>query len=137
MSSPYHFLVVEDQAITRSIIVTMLKKLGHTKISEAENGQQALALLQSGEPVGMPINFIISDWRMPVMDGVALIRAIRTSNELQHLPVLLMTAFAETDNGNLSLHTGADECIDKQLLSAKFLENALNTIIAKRTLVSI
>lgn len=136
MSTQFHFLVVEDQAITRSIIVTMLKRLGYSKITEADNGKNALALLQAGDSTDTPINFVISDWRMPVMDGIALTRAIRASDALQHLPVLLMTAFAETDYAGMMLHTGADECIDKQFLSVKFLDGALNTIFAKRSLVS-
>ncbi|MGZ5818439.1 MAG: response regulator [Burkholderiaceae bacterium] len=136
MSTPFHILVVDDQAITRSIIVALLKKLGHSKVSEAENGQKALAILQSEEPTDSPINFIISDWRMPIMDGLALIRAIRACSDLQHLPVLLMTAYAETDDLGITLHTGADEYIDKQFLSTKFLEAAINSTMDKKSVAS-
>jgi two-component system chemotaxis response regulator CheY len=132
MSSPFHFLVIDDQAITCSIMMAMLKKLGHTKVSVAADGQKALALLQPSESPDMPINFIISDWRMPIMDGLALLRTIRTTKGMQHLPVLLMTTDAERENIDVAIQAGADGYIDKQFLNAGFLDVTLKKILKNR-----
>jgi len=125
----HHFLVVDDQPITRLIIITMLNGLGYPKASEAENGQQALDLLQSGNVTDIPVTCVITDWNMPVMDGLTLLRTIRATDTLQHLPVLMVTADTRTNTIDAALQAGADGYMDKGLLSAGTLNEMLDRIL--------
>ena len=132
MLSRLHFLVVDDLPTIRYVVVTLLREIGCTNISEAGDGKQALKLLQSGGGPGMPINFILTDWKMPVMDGMALLRAIRASDGLAHLPVLMITAEAEDDSVAAAAEAGADGYIIKTFLSLETLRNALDGILQER-----
>lgn len=135
MAPPFHFLVVDDLPTTRFMIVALLKRLGHTTVSEAEDGEQALKRLQSSEAPGTPVNFVITDWHMPVMDGLTLLRTIRASADLLHLPVLMITSEAESDNISAATQAGADGYLVKPALSAAIFKETLNKILVKRELV--
>jgi two-component system chemotaxis response regulator CheY len=86
------FLVVDDSATMRRIIRNNLKALGHDAVVEAENGQAALAKLASDG-----VDFVIADWAMPVMNGLELVQAIRSSASHADLPVLMVTAVDQED----------------------------------------
>ncbi len=87
------FLVVDDFSTMRRIVRNLLKELGFTNIEEAEDGAVALAKLKSGS-----FDFVISDWNMPNMTGIELLRAIRGDAALSSLPVLMITAEAKKEN---------------------------------------
>ncbi|MCX7880618.1 MAG: response regulator [Ignavibacteria bacterium] len=80
------FLVVDDSPTMRRIVVNALKSFGIDDIVEAEDGQDALAKLQSNK-----IDFIITDWNMPNMTGLDLTKAIRNSDQWKDLPILMVT----------------------------------------------
>jgi two-component system chemotaxis response regulator CheY len=81
------FLVVDDSVTMRRIVVNTLKALGYNKYVEAEHGRDALEKLDSdGE-----INFVITDWNMPVMSGLELTKAIRNNEKVKTLPILMVT----------------------------------------------
>jgi two-component system chemotaxis response regulator CheY len=81
------FLVVDDSVTMRRIVVNTLKALGYNKYVEAEHGRDALDKLDSdGE-----INFVITDWNMPVMSGLELTKAIRNNEKVKTLPILMVT----------------------------------------------
>jgi two-component system chemotaxis response regulator CheY len=79
-------LVVDDSAITRRILANSLRGLGFDTIVEATDGKAALELCRP------ELDLIISDWNMPTMSGVEMLRALRSHPELAHIPVLLVTA---------------------------------------------
>jgi two-component system chemotaxis response regulator CheY len=87
------FLVVDDFSTMRRIVRNLLKELGFTNIEEAEDGAVALAKLKGGG-----FDFVISDWNMPNMTGIELLRAIRGDAALSSLPVLMITAEAKKEN---------------------------------------
>ncbi|MEI6318700.1 MAG: chemotaxis response regulator CheY [Pseudomonadota bacterium] len=87
------FLVVDDFSTMRRIVRNLLKELGFTNIEEAEDGAVALAKLKAGS-----FDFVISDWNMPNMTGIELLRAIRGDAALSSLPVLMITAEAKKEN---------------------------------------
>jgi len=81
------FLVVDDSATMRRIVGNSLRNLGYQNFVEAGDGKDALEKLAAdGE-----INFIITDWNMPVMSGLELTKAIRSNPKFEHLPILMVT----------------------------------------------
>ena len=80
-------LVVDDQESMRDIISHMLKQLGFRNVFTAEDGVRAYTMLKNGN-----FDFVVTDWNMPNMTGIQLLKAIRQNNDLKALPVLLVTA---------------------------------------------
>jgi len=80
-------LVVDDFATMRRIIKSLLQELGYSQIQEADDGASALPMLKSGT-----FDFVVTDWNMPGMTGIALLKAIRAEPALKALPVLMVTA---------------------------------------------
>jgi two-component system chemotaxis response regulator CheY len=101
-------LVVDDFSTMRRIVKNCLKQLGYTNIEEAENGDQAFSRMQSGD-----IQFIVSDWNMPVMDGLALLAKVRGDDALKDTPFLMVTAEAEQDKVVAAIKAGVNNYIVK------------------------
>jgi two-component system, chemotaxis family, chemotaxis protein CheY len=85
-------LVVDDFQTMRRIIRGVLKELGFANIVEADNGVRALEVLK-----GAKIDFIVSDWNMPEMTGIELLKAVRASEEWKDLPFLMVTAEGKSE----------------------------------------
>ena len=81
------FLVVDDSVTMRRIVVNTLKTLGYNHYVEAEHGKDALEKLNTDQA----INFVITDWNMPVMSGLELTKAIRNNDKIKSLPILMVT----------------------------------------------
>lgn len=120
-----HFLVVDDFSTMRRIVRNLLKEHGFTNVSEAEDGHQALNRLHLGG-----IEFVVTDWNMPNMDGLALLQAIRATPNLRHLPVLMVTAEAKKENIVAAAQAGADGYIVKPFTSAT-LKEKMDKIFSK------
>ncbi len=86
-------LVVDDFGTMRRIIKNILRQIGYVKILEADNGLSALDVLRQEK-----IDFIISDWNMPEMPGIELLKAVRASEEWKDLPFLMVTAEGKKEN---------------------------------------
>jgi len=85
-------LIVDDFSTMRRIIKNLLRDLGFTNTTEADDGQTALPVLKSGS-----FDFLITDWNMPGMTGIELLKAVREDPNLNSLPVLMVTAEAKKD----------------------------------------
>lgn len=120
------FLVVDDFSTMRRIVRNLLKELGFTNVDEAEDGVVALQKLKS---VGT-FQFVVSDWNMPNMTGIELLRAIRADESLKHLPVLMITAEAKKENIIEAAQSGASGYIVKPFTAA-VLEEKMNKIFEK------
>lgn len=131
-----HFLVVDDQAPVRYVVARLLNALGHHRVSEAEDGEKALVLLRADHAAETPCNFVVTDWNMPVMDGLTLLKTIRASAALQDLPVLMITSVAEQESISAVIRAGANDYILKSSLSAAILRQAISRILMKRRLSS-
>ena len=81
------FLIVDDSSTMRRIVVNTLKSLGYSDYVEAEDGKVAFDKLTADDS----INFVITDWNMPVMTGLELTRAIRANDKTKGLPILMVT----------------------------------------------
>lgn len=86
-------LVVDDFSTMRRIIKNILRQIGFTNIVEADDGTTAWEALNKDK-----IDFIISDWNMPQMTGIELLRKVRASEEFMDLPFLMVTAEAQQEN---------------------------------------
>ncbi len=135
MSSPLHFLIVDDFSTMRRIIAGLLKELGYTKISEAEDGEKALLLLRSSARADNDIDFVISDWNMPIMDGLTLLQKVRASSDLNDMPFLMVTAEAKKENILAAAQAGADGYIVKPF-NAATLQEKLNKVMTKKGMTS-
>lgn len=119
------FLVVDDFSTMRRIVRNLLKELGFTNVDEAEDGVVALNKLKGGG-----FEFVVSDWNMPNMTGIELLKAIRADAGLKHLPVLMVTAEAKKENIIEAAQAGASGYVVKPFTAAT-LEEKLNKIFEK------
>lgn len=92
MDKNMKILIVDDFSTMRRIIKNLLRDLGFNNTSEADDGNTALPMLQSGN-----FDFLVTDWNMPGMQGIDLLRAVRGDPKLAKLPVLMVTAEAKRD----------------------------------------
>jgi two-component system, chemotaxis family, chemotaxis protein CheY len=115
-------LVVDDMSTMRRIVKNIMKQLGFANVEEAENGQEALAKLRA-ETFG----FVISDWNMPVMTGIDMLRAIRADEKLKPIPVLMVTAEAQKENLVEAIQAGVSNYIVKPF-TAEVLQEKMNKI---------
>ncbi|WP_444677500.1 chemotaxis response regulator CheY [Halomonas sp. E19] len=119
------FLVVDDFPTMRRIVRSLLKELGYTNVEEAEDGQEALNKLRSGS-----FEFVVSDWNMPNLDGLEMLKQIRADAALKDLPVLMVTAEAKKENIIAAAQAGASGYVVKPFTAAT-LEEKLNKIFEK------
>lgn len=107
-------LVVDDFSTMRRIVRNLLKELGFANVHEAEDGVDALNKLR-GEG---NFEFVVSDWNMPNMTGIDLLRNIRGDAALKHLPVLMVTAEAKRENIIEAAQAGASGYVVKPFTAA-------------------
>ena len=119
------FLVVDDFSTMRRIVRNLLKELGFTNVQEAEDGVEALNKLH-----GEKFDFVVSDWNMPNMTGIELLKAIRGDDALKHLPVLMVTAEAKKENIIEAAQAGASGYVVKPFTAAT-LDEKLKKIFEK------
>ncbi|WP_404376505.1 chemotaxis response regulator CheY [Vreelandella aquamarina] len=119
------FLVVDDFPTMRRIVRSLLKELGFTNVEEAEDGQDALNKLRAGN-----FEFVVSDWNMPNLDGLEMLKEIRQDDALKDLPVLMVTAEAKKENIIAAAQAGANGYVVKPFTAAT-LEEKLNKIFEK------
>lgn len=119
------FLVVDDFSTMRRIVRNLLKELGYTNVDEAEDGVAALQKLEGGN-----FQFVVTDWNMPNMTGIELLKTIRAHAGLKHMPVLMITAEAKKENIIEAAQSGASGYIVKPFTAAT-LEEKLGKIFEK------
>ena len=118
-------LIVDDFPTMRRIIKNLLKDLGFENVDEAEDGAMGLEKLRNGN-----FEFVVSDWNMPNMDGLEMLKAIRADATLSKLPVLMVTAEAKKENIIAAAQAGANGYVVKPFTAAT-LEEKLNKIFEK------
>ncbi len=92
MDKNMKILIVDDFSTMRRIVKNLLRDLGFTNTQEADDGQTALPMLQSGD-----FDFLVTDWNMPGMQGIDLLKNVRADPNLKDLPVLMVTAEAKRE----------------------------------------
>jgi two-component system, chemotaxis family, chemotaxis protein CheY len=123
VSKDLKFLVVDDFSTMRRIIKNLLHDLGYPNVTEADDGKTALPMLQAGG-----FDFLISDWNMPGMSGLDLIKAVRSDAKLAKLPVLMLTAEAKREQIIEAAQAGVNGYVIKPF-TAETLKEKLDKIL--------
>jgi two-component system, chemotaxis family, chemotaxis protein CheY len=118
-------LIVDDFATMRRIVKNILKQLGFENVEEAEDGAQAYSKLKDGG-----FGFVISDWNMPNMDGIELLRKVRSDPALKDMPFLMVTAEAEKEKVIEAIKAGVSNYIVKPF-TAEVLKEKMDKIFEK------
>jgi len=118
-------LIVDDFSTMRRIIKNLLRDLGFTNTFEADDGNSALPLLKGGD-----FEFVVTDWNMPVMQGIDLLKEIRKDPKLKHLPVLMVTAEAKREQIIEAAQAGVNGYIVKPF-TAGTLQSKLDKIFER------
>ena len=126
MSTPIKYLVVDDFSTMRRIVKNLLQELGHQNVQEADDGKTAWPMLQSGN-----FDFVITDWNMPLMPGLDLLKAIRADEKLKSLPVLMVTAEAKREQIVEAVQAGVSGYVVKPF-TAEILKQKLDKILQAR-----
>jgi two-component system, chemotaxis family, chemotaxis protein CheY len=125
MDKSIKILVVDDFATMRKVIRNLLKQSGYENIVEAEDGVNALKILKSQK-----IDFVVSDWNMPNMSGLELLKAVRADEDLNTLPFLMVTAEALQENVVAAVKAGVSNYIVKPFTS-ETLDEKIKKIMEK------
>ena len=118
-------LIVDDFSTMRRIIKNLLRDLGFNNTQEADDGNTGLPMLQSGK-----FDFLVTDWNMPGMTGIDLLRAVRADEKLKSLPVLMVTAEAKKDQIVLAAQEGVNGYIVKPF-TAQTLKEKIEKIFER------
>jgi len=123
-------LVVDDMPSIRDLVKNHLKAMGFKHIQEAGDGEEALRMLIQNNTPANRIQLVISDWNMPQMKGIDLLKHVRATAEWANLPFVLLTSEAERDQVTEAVLAGASQYIVKPF-SAKIFEDKLKTAYQK------
>lgn len=103
-----NILCVDDFSTMRRIIIGLLKQLGFRNIAEADDGSTAMEYLKDN-----PVDFIVSDWNMPKMTGLDLLKAVRANEKYKAVPFLMVTAESEKDHILAAVKAGVSNYVVK------------------------
>lgn len=117
MDKDMKILIVDDFSTMRRIIKNLLRDLGFTNTQEADDGLTALPMLENGN-----FDFLVTDWNMPGMMGIDLLRAVRASGKLASLPVLMVTAEAKKEQIVEAAQAGVNGYVVKPFTAATLKE---------------
>ena len=125
MNKNMRILIVDDFSTMRRIVKNLLNDLGYTNTAEADDGTTALTALHQSH-----FDFVVTDWNMPGMTGIDLLKAIRADDKLKHLPVLMVTAEAKREQIIDAAQAGVNGYIIKPF-TAQTLEEKLAKIFER------
>lgn len=120
------FLVVDDFDTMRKVTANHLRQQGVSRIVEAANGAEALRILQR-----QPITLVLSDWNMPVMDGLELLQQVRATPRLAELPFLMITAEAERERVIAAIQAGVSEILVKPYTASLLSDRVAKALSGK------
>ena len=125
MDKNMKILIVDDFSTMRRIIKNLLRDLGFNNTQEADDGNTGLPMLQSGN-----FDFLVTDWNMPGMTGIDLLRAVRADEKLKDLPVLMVTAEAKKEQIVMAAQEGVNGYIVKPF-TAQTLKEKIEKIFER------
>lgn len=117
MKKDVKILVVDDFSTMRRIIKNLLRDLGFNNVEEADDGKTALPILKAGG-----IDFLVTDWNMPGMTGIDLVKTVRADEKLRHIPILMVTAEAKREQIIAAAQAGVNGYVVKPFTAATLKE---------------
>ena len=123
-------LLVDDFEIVRLMLKNALSDLGFKEVDEAEDGRQAMGKLMEAFAAGKPYSIVFCDWNMPVMTGIEVLEACRSTPEFAQLPIIMVTAEAEQESVVKAIRSGATDYVVKPI-APDVLERKVNKILSK------
>ena len=120
-----NFLIVDDSSTVRRILSNALEQIGYESVIEAENGEEALETLAAED-----VDFLITDWNMPGVDGLELIRQVRRSNGMSDMPILMVTTRGMEEDVIKAMKAQVDNYIVKPF-TPDVLEEKIDTILSE------
>jgi two-component system, chemotaxis family, chemotaxis protein CheY len=120
------FLVVDDFSTMRRIVKNVLNDLGYPNVTEADDGNTALPLLKNGK-----FDFLITDWNMPGMPGLDLVKHVRADPRLAKMPVLMLTAEAKREQIVEAAQAGVSGYVIKPFTAATLKEKIEKILAAQ------
>ncbi len=121
-------LIVDDMKTMRKLLTRHLNTLGFSNLTEAEDGDKALSLIQDAFKANQPFELVISDWNMPKMKGISLLRKLRSDARTKNLPFIMCTA--EVEAGSLK-EASAPDANASGFVSKPFRPDELKTQLAQ------
>jgi two-component system chemotaxis response regulator CheY len=118
-------LIVDDFSTMRRIIKNLLRDLGFNNTAEADDGKTALPMLKTGE-----FQFLVTDWNMPGMQGIDLLKAVRAEENIKTIPVLMVTAEQKREQIVAAAEAGVNGYIVKPFTAAT-LKEKIDKIFAR------
>lgn len=125
MDKDMKILIVDDFSTMRRIIKNLLRDLGFTNTHEADDGSTALPMLKSGD-----FDFLVTDWNMPGMTGIELLKECRADGKLNSLPILMVTAEAKRDQIIEAAQAGVNGYVVKPF-TAQVLKEKIDKIFER------
>lgn len=123
-------LLIDDVLTARQLVRNQLKEIGFNTIAEAENGEDAVDILNRSLQAKSPIQMILADWNMPKMSGLELINYCRSSEVWRNLPIVLLTSERNMEKVSEAVMAGASQYVLKPSVPA-VLEEKLRLAWAK------
>ena len=120
-------LTVDDSSTMRRIIKNTLKKTGYGEdVLEAGDGKEALAVLENSD-----VDIIITDWNMPVMDGLTFVKHIRANSKYDDVPIIMVTTEAAKEDIITALKAGVNNYVVKPF-TPDVLKDKIDTVLGKK-----
>lgn len=117
MDKNMKILIVDDFSTMRRIVKNLLRDLGFNDTTEADDGQTALPMLKTGK-----FDFLVTDWNMPGMDGLTLLKEVRADENLKDMPVLMVTAEAKREQIVVAAQAGVNGYVVKPFTAVTLKE---------------
>ncbi len=122
---PLKILLVDDSPTMRRILVNTLKHLGYEDVGQAENGREALSKLHMDR-----YGFVITDWNMPEMDGLTLVKLMKDEAEFANIPILMVTTRSQQEDVLEAMRVGVNNYVVKPF-TPQILKQKMEAILAK------
>ncbi len=120
-------ITVDDSSTMRRIIKNTLKRIGYgDEVLEAGDGKEALEILQNTD-----VDLIITDWNMPVMDGLTFVKHIRSNSKFDDVPIIMVTTEAAKEDIITALKAGVNNYIVKPF-TPDVLKDKIDTVLGKK-----
>ncbi|MFN3455308.1 MAG: response regulator [Pseudobdellovibrio sp.] len=116
------FLVIDDFATMRKVVKKVLNELGYTDVQEAADGKEGLQALEQAQSMNKPFQCVVSDWNMPNMTGLELLKTCKANPTFKDVPFMLVTAESEKEQIIEAAKSGVSEYVVKPFNAATLKE---------------